>query len=84
VAFATGGIVDAVADAESGRLVAVGGYRALSEAIVNVLRDGTDAWAAAARRFACSFSWPLMGERLAQALGVHCEPARNSLKGPAE
>ena len=69
VAFATGGIVDAVADGRSGRLIQSGDYQGFGQAIVDLLQDA-DRWHATALEFALGFSWPIMGDRLAHALGV--------------
>lgn len=68
VAFATGGIVDAVAEGHSGHLVPPGDYAALSEAILRVLKDGKPHWQAGALQFASGFAWPVLGEKLWAAL----------------
>ncbi len=52
VAFATGGIVDAVAEGQSGCLVAPGDYPALAEATLRVLADGPNTKQASSRIFA--------------------------------
>lgn len=83
VAFGTGGIVDAVADGESGRVVVPGDYPALSQAILAVLMDGPDAWNSTAKRFARNFSWPLVGERLAHALSLSPEASLVSTQDAA-
>ena len=64
VAFATGGIVDAVAQGQSGHLVAPGDYPALAQAAVQVLADDPGAWQARASAFAAQFAWPVMGQKL--------------------
>ena len=69
VAFATGGIVDAVGDGQSGRLIQSGDYQCFGRAIIDLLED-SDRWHATALQFARSFSWPIMGDRLAHALGI--------------
>ena len=68
VAFATGGIVDAVAEGRSGHLVPPGDYVALSEAILHTLKDGKPHWQAGAQQFARGFAWPTLGEKLWEAL----------------
>lgn len=68
VAFATGGIVDAVAEGHSGHLVPPGDYAALSEAILRMLKDGKPHWQAGAQQFASGFAWPVLGEKLWAAL----------------
>lgn len=68
VAFATGGIVDAVAPGQSGHLVTPGDYPALAQAALQVLADSPGAWQARASAFAAQFAWPMLGERLKTAL----------------
>ena len=67
-AFATGGIVDAVAEGQSGRLVPPGDYAALAQAVLQILGDGKPRWQAGARQFASGFAWPVLGEKLWVAL----------------
>lgn len=63
VAFATGGVVDAVEEGKSGCLVANGDYKAFAETVrvvlsePGLLRDSS-------RNFAAQFAWPRFGERL--------------------
>lgn len=67
VAFATGGVVDAVAAGESGCLVANGDYAAFAQAVKRVL--GQRAWLRGpCKAFAAQFAWPRFGERLRQLL----------------
>lgn len=68
VAFATGGIVDAVAEGQSGRLVPPGDYASLSDAVLQVLADGDGASRAGAQHFAGGFAWPTFGGKLRAAL----------------
>ncbi|MDX9701348.1 MAG: glycosyltransferase family 4 protein [Rhodocyclaceae bacterium] len=68
VAFATGGIVDAVAEGRSGYLVPPGNYPALAQAVLHVLTDGTGAWEA--RTFAAQFAWPKLGAKMREALQI--------------
>ena len=70
VAFATGGIVDAVSEGRSGRLVAPGDYDGLRDAALAVLRDGQGAWRARAQDFARQFAWPQFGASLRTSLGI--------------
>lgn len=70
VAFASGGIVDAVADERSGCLVAQSDYPAFAQAVLRVLADGGAAWQARATAFATGFAWPAFGRRMADASGV--------------
>lgn len=68
VAFATGGIVDAVANGRSGKLVPSGDYAALQDAILKILEDGEGAWETGSRGFADDFAWPNFGLKLSTAL----------------
>lgn len=68
VAFATGGIVDAVAEGQSGHLVPPGDYAALGLAILSILRDGMPHWQADAQQFARGFAWPALEGKLWAAL----------------
>ncbi|MEF3083830.1 glycosyltransferase family 4 protein [Luteimonas sp. SMYT11W] len=58
VAFAVGGIVDAVQEGESGRLVAQADYPALASAVVDLVQRPALDQHYAARRFAERFAWP--------------------------
>ena len=64
VAFATGGIVDAVAEGQSGHLVTPGDYPSLAQAALQVLADDSNAWPTRASAFAAQFAWRVMGEKL--------------------
>lgn len=71
VAFATGGVVDAVAHGQSGHLVASGDYAALARAALSVLAaTSVEAWQANCRGFAAQFAWPMLGERMHQVLNA--------------
>lgn len=67
-AFATGGIIDAVLPGQSGHLVPPGDYNALSQAVLQILKDPPDAWQDQARAFAQRFAWPTFGDKLYAAL----------------
>ena len=67
VAFATGGIVDAVAEGQSGRLVAAGDYSALSATVAQVLGQDAHDWPDSCRSFAAQFAWPKLGDKLRAA-----------------
>lgn len=65
VAFAVGGVPDAVQDGHSGCLVAPGDYRGFGKAIsARLAQPRDDAKVAACRAFAGGKTWPLFGERL--------------------
>jgi phosphatidylinositol alpha-1,6-mannosyltransferase len=68
VAFAEGGVLDAVDEERSGRLVATGDFEAFAEACVEMLQgDGPSA--AACRSFAEGFSWDRHAEKLLTLVG---------------
>lgn len=64
VAFATGGIIDAVREGESGHLIAPGNYPALAQAVLQVLAVGPALWRANITTFAQGFAWPVFGRRI--------------------
>jgi phosphatidylinositol alpha-1,6-mannosyltransferase len=69
VAFATGGVVDAVAPGRSGYLVPAGDYDVFADVVIRELRvPSCDA--AACASFAREFAWPAFGERIARQLGL--------------
>jgi len=68
VAFATGGIVDAVALGQSGQLASPGDYAALAQAAMQVLTDGPAAWRDGSQGFAAQFAWPMLGKKMRSAL----------------
>jgi phosphatidylinositol alpha-1,6-mannosyltransferase len=69
VAFAVGGIPDAVLDGQTGKLVEPGNYVALGKAVIRQLAHGREgATVAACRDFAANKAWPVFGERLRSLL----------------
>lgn len=66
VAYATGGVVDAVAHGVSGRLVAAGDAEGFATAVLDLLQHPLEPQGI--RRFAAGFSWESFGARLAGAL----------------
>jgi phosphatidylinositol alpha-1,6-mannosyltransferase len=68
VAFATGGIVDAVAEGQSGYLVAAEDYVGLTQAVLKTLSAPPTEWFTKATNFAQKFTWPAFGERMSSAL----------------
>ena len=68
VAFATGGIVDAVAEGESGHLVAPGDYAALAQAALTILTDCPATWLTKTNNFAQRFAWPSFGQSMINVL----------------
>lgn len=63
VAFASGGVVDAVADGSSGRLIRPGDYNAFSENTLQVAR-ASQSFRDGCRAHAETFSWPRHGKKL--------------------
>lgn len=71
VAFAVGGVPDAVDDGSTGTLVQPGNYDEMADAVIRQLARVRDGGAlAACRDFASSKAWPLFGERLRYLLGA--------------
>lgn len=68
VAFASGGVPDAVADGVSGRLVASGDYAALAVAVIDVASAGRDVFDQPSRAFARGFEWSSFGEKMRASL----------------
>lgn len=69
VAFAVGGVPDAVCDYVSGYLVTPGDYDAFALRVCDVLIAGRDApMSISARAFASGFAWERFGERLRAAV----------------
>ena len=68
VAYAVGGVPDAVKDGVSGWLVKAGDERAFAKRVIETLADGRNAWDAPARRFAAAFSWEKFGQALRVAM----------------
>jgi phosphatidylinositol alpha-1,6-mannosyltransferase len=69
VAFATGGVMDSVAEGVSGHLVASGEYQAFAEAILATLTESGD-MPTSCMKFACQFAWPEFGARLVRQLSL--------------
>ncbi|MCR6651644.1 MAG: glycosyltransferase family 4 protein [Cellvibrionaceae bacterium] len=74
VAFASGGILDAVSSGQSGYLVEQGNYSSLTDAIVQVLVGETSVWRHQAINFAQQFAWPLFNEKIVSALNILQKP----------
>ena len=70
VAFATGGVVDAVAEGQSGYKVAPGDYPALAQAALRILANPANAWRASSQAFAEQFAWPILGDKMRAALNA--------------
>jgi phosphatidylinositol alpha-1,6-mannosyltransferase len=66
VAYATGGVVDAVEEGVSGRLVAPGNAEAFAVAVLDLLKNQTGS--EPPRQFAAGFAWEKFGTQLRQRL----------------
>ena len=77
VAFATGGVVDAVADGQSGHLVPSGDYRAFAKTVLQTLVD-RDALRAGCITFAQRFAWPNFGTQINAQLWDIAAPSCSS------
>jgi phosphatidylinositol alpha-1,6-mannosyltransferase len=69
VAFASGGIADAVADGSSGFLVAPGAYQSFAAKVLAVLADG-DPLRETCPLFAAAFTWDKFTAKLGDALEI--------------
>lgn len=67
VAFATGGVTDAVADGQSGHLVALGDYARFADAVLGLFRK-RESLRTHCVDFGCQFVWSEFGARIAMEL----------------
>ncbi|MBT2143295.1 MULTISPECIES: glycosyltransferase family 4 protein [unclassified Rhodanobacter] len=71
IAFAVGGVSDAVQDGRTGTLIETGDYGSLGEAVIRQLAQTSDgSTTAICRDFAAGKAWPAFGERLRKLLGA--------------
>ena len=68
IAFATGGVVDAVSSGESGTLVTPGDYCALAREVLSALERNPETWRFGAMSFSRQFAWSIFGDQLDAAL----------------
>lgn len=68
VAFATGGVIDAVLNGQSGLLVMPGNYAEFSSKVISILDKGRRVWCKSAMIFSRKFAWSLFGERMIKVL----------------
>ena len=68
VAYAVGGVSDAVEDGVSGWLIEAGDEVDFAKRVIETLADGRCAWDARARLFATAFSWENFGQKLRAAM----------------
>jgi len=64
VAFACGGVIDAVGEGQSGHLITPGNYPALTQAVLQVLAVDPEPRRTNITAFAQSFAWPVFGRRI--------------------
>lgn len=76
VAFAVGGVADAVQPGESGTLIQPRDYPAMSDAVVAYLKGRARPSPEQCRRVALTFSWERFGARLRDAVSGVIEPRR--------
>jgi len=70
VAFAVGGVPDAVSDGVSGYLISPGDYAAFADHVNRILAGSDDALRTGSRQFAREFAWEKFGERLRAVLAT--------------
>jgi phosphatidylinositol alpha-1,6-mannosyltransferase len=68
VAYATGGVVESVADPQSGRLIAPGDEAGMADAVLEMI-DRREAMRSSCRSFAADFAWAAFSEKVHRALG---------------
>lgn len=66
VAFAVGGVPDAISNGCSGDLITPGDYSGMTNHVIKYLHGKPDSMVAACRAFAADFSWPRFGVALRQ------------------
>lgn len=64
IAFATGGVVNAIKDNESGILIAPGNYKDFNSAVINELTNPVNITPLKCQEFSKKFSWQNLGKRL--------------------
>jgi phosphatidylinositol alpha-1,6-mannosyltransferase len=71
VAYATGGVIDAVADGRSGHLVRSGDAAGFAQCVLQMLAQPLSE--APIRDHAAQFAWPQFGRKMAYQLGLGAE-----------
>lgn len=69
VAFAVGGVPDAVAEGESGFLISSGDMTGLVDKTVSLLAGSSEDWRGCCRRHAERFTWDIFDQRLTKSIG---------------
>lgn len=75
VAFATGGVVDAVSIEQSGYLAAPGDYSAMVQLVLQILSDKTNSWQKSTATFCQKFTWLEFGLQVSSVLGGTASPS---------
>lgn len=70
VAFAVGGVPDAVSEGLSGKLLSPGDYSGMAKSVIHYLHGVPETTAITCRAFASDFSWSRFGVRLRQLCGA--------------
>ncbi|MEH6671183.1 glycosyltransferase family 4 protein [Halopseudomonas sp.] len=78
VAFATGGVVDAVSIEQSGYLAAPGDYSAMVQLVLQILSNKTGSWQKSTATFTQKFTWLEFGLQVNTVLGGTAIPSPQS------
>ncbi|MEY2251856.1 glycosyltransferase family 4 protein [Comamonas sediminis] len=70
LAFATGGIIDAVAPGLSGELITPEDYDAFAQMAIEIISIGLNRWEKSSYIFAKKFAWPNFGNQISEALKI--------------
>lgn len=68
VAFATGGVVDAIKEGQSGYLTRSGDYNELAKSTINIIQNTSLDWKLTAKSFALRFSWEEFGKKILHSI----------------
>lgn len=68
VAFATGGVVDAIKEGQSGYLTKSGDYNELAKSIINTIQNTSLNWKITTKSFAQHFSWEEFGKKILHSI----------------
>lgn len=76
VAFANGGVVDAVFSGKSGKLAKWDDYVSLAQGVIEILNGVDIDWGSSSQSFAAGFAWPVFGQKVMNALGTQTMESR--------
>src|SRR5690554_4517965 len=76
VAFANGGVVDAVFSGKSGKLAKWDDYVSLAQGVIEILNGVDIDWGSSSQSFAAGFAWPVFGQKIMNALGTQTMESR--------